>query len=49
MAEKQTCHPVNLSLPRVNEKLFQGSLQRFYFDKRTTAAPQKDPPVNTSL
>ena len=36
-------HPINLSLSRVNKKLFQGSLQRLYFDKRTTAAPQEDP------
>ena len=40
--KKQTFHPVNLSLSRVNKKLFQGSLQRFYFDKRTTAALQED-------
>ena len=34
-------HPVNLSLSRVNRKLFQGSLQRFYFDLLAT---QEDPP-----
>ena len=38
------CHCFDLSLSRVNKKLFQGSLQRLYFDKHTIAAPQKDPP-----
>ena len=44
MTEKNRLfHPINLSLSRVNKKLFQRSLQRLYFDKRTTAAPQEDP------
>ena len=42
--KKQTFHPVNLSLSRVNKKLFQGGLQRFYVDKRTTATLQEDSP-----
>ena len=44
MTEKNRLfHPVYLSFSRVNKKLFQGSLQRLYFDKRTTAASQEDP------
>ena len=43
MTEKKNrfFHTVNWSLSRVNKKLFQGSLQRLYFDKHTTAAPQE--------
>ena len=43
------CHCFDLSLSKLNKKLFQGSLQRLYFDKHTTAAPQEDPPPTRKI